>query len=87
MDLETMTTAISSDQLESRLALLSQVSLKIRGHHSIEVQPNLSPNAYISYTRDSWGQDNSEFVTEICREFGLQYKVVPLNNKLAVTIF
>lgn len=82
-----MTTATSSDNLEVRLDRMIKVSKSLGFMHTIEVPSTASgQKPFITYIRGAWGREDSKFADQLKEKFGVEYKVVPMNDRLVVTI-
>jgi hypothetical protein len=86
-----MTTATSADNFEQRLDHIVKAAKAINKRwsaksFSIEAQPNSSPRAYLSFIESKWSTESSISIQSICDEFGLTYRITPLNDKLVITL-
>lgn len=84
-----MATVTSTDNLEIQLAKFSKTLIEIKqarfaDEYSITVDRYGDP--YISFAVPEWSSGYSDSIKSICEDFGLVYRLTPLNNKFAVTL-
>lgn len=84
-----MTTATSSDQFTQRLdrvvELARAFNKKYRGV-AFSIDYTGTGDLYFNFANQSVTKDTIDYIQSLCDQHGMTYKIIPLDNKLVITI-
>jgi hypothetical protein len=84
-----MTTATSSDQFTQRLDKAVELATafnKLYRGVPFSIEYTGTGNVYFSFVNESLSQGTTDIIQTLCDQHGMKYRVVPLDNKLVITI-